>query len=110
MKGILVRGNFLLNLKGEDRLLIWILEVERYTFLKKNFLLILCEFHIIHPSPTHLPVPHICHSLLKPPPKITERERERGREPKNNLTAEAIVCYSVSLCIKHIFTSECSLQ
>ena len=48
-----------------------------------NFLLILCEFYIMHTSPTHLQSLHT-HSLTLQPPPI------------KNLTVEAVVCHSVS--------------
>lgn len=37
---------------------------------KKTFLLIICEFHIMHPNSTHLPVFPYCPSALAPfPPR-----------------------------------------
>lgn len=52
--------------------------------LFKNFLLILCEFHIIHPNPTHL-------SLLSCPPSTLATSPHQRKDP-----VKAVVCHSVS--------------
>jgi hypothetical protein len=66
-----------------------------YASLLLNFLLILCEFHIIQASPIHLLSPLQPTSQNKPHTHIQHRK---------HLTVEALVCHSVphsiSLCPK----------
>lgn len=59
---------------------------------------ILCEFHIMHSAPTHLPVPSYPPSILPTSPS-KENERERERE---NLVVEVSVCLSVYPLSKHL--------
>jgi hypothetical protein len=58
---------------------------------KQNFLLILCDFRIIHPNPTHLPTPSYP-PLQLPFPKKTKtkqwqpkQQKQKTKNKKNNL-------------------------
>lgn len=67
------------------------------------FLLVPCEFHIMHSNPTHLPLPRIRPLPLLPPPSSKE----------DNLIVEAIVCHSGSHRTPfspHFFACTCSTQ
>lgn len=66
---------------------------------KINFLLILCEFHIMILVPTHLPVPSNLSSALAysfTPQKNKIKFKRRKKEEEKNLIAEARVWHSES--------------
>jgi len=62
-----------------------------------NFLFIFCEFHIMHPSPTYLPVslylPSTLTTSLPPKNKNTQTNKTKYRKC---LVMEASLCHSVS--------------
>jgi hypothetical protein len=68
-----------------------------------NFLLILCEFHIMHPSPTHLLVPSFAIQPL-PPQKIKHIQTIQATHRQPIIT-EAVVCHSVFPVCPAVHTS-----
>lgn len=58
-----------------------------------NFLLVLCEFHIMHTNPTHLPSPCTCPPPLQPPLW------------KKKLIVEAVVCHSLYTIDSFVYIS-----
>ena len=63
-----------------------------------HFLLIISEFHIIYPNPTHLPIPPYLPSALQTSPqkKTKNKNTKLIKEQKTHLAAEAAVCRCVS--------------
>lgn len=73
-----------------------------YIYFLKQLLFILCECHILHPNPTHLPAP-LKHTLH--PCSLLPTE-------KNSLIVEAVVCHSMSHSVSfcpHFFACKWSL-
>jgi hypothetical protein len=66
------------------------------------FLLVLGEFHIMYPNPTHFPSP-----CIQPPPLESPLKQRRR---KKNPIVDAVVCHSVSHFCPHFFACRCSLQ
>lgn len=80
----------------------WALAFTSFFFF--NFLLILCEFYIMHSKPTYFPVPCLCNT---PPHK----EKKKNEKNKKTLAMGAAVCQCVtqhSFCT-HIFPCRCPL-
>jgi hypothetical protein len=58
--------------------------------------LILCEFPIVHPSLTQLPIPHICPLPLQlPPPQKKTKKQTKKTKHRKHLVMEAAVWHSV---------------
>lgn len=64
--------------------IIWIVNFRLFFF--SNVLLVLCEFHSMHPNPTHLPLYSYLLSTFASSPKAE----------KKHLTVEAVMYHSVS--------------
>lgn len=58
----------------------------KFTFRNMHFLLILCDFHIMHLKPTHLPTPLHQLSIL-----ATSPIKENKKQKPNHLVMEAAV-------------------
>ena len=70
-----------------------------------NFVLVLCEFHIMHPIPIISTFLHINPQPLQLPPK---RKKETNKQKPKHLIGEAVVCHRV---YTFVHTScKCSLQ
>ena len=67
----------------------------------KNFLLIICKFHSMHPNPTHLPVPSNPLSTLANLPHTRKQIKYHGRSHS--------MSHSTHFCPKR-FTCKCLLQ
>lgn len=61
-------------------------ELAPASFFFFSFLLVVCEFHITHPNPTHLPVP-----LYLPSALATSQQNKQTK-----IVVEAAICHSVS--------------
>jgi hypothetical protein len=94
-----------------------------FLFFFKNFLLLLCGFHIMHPSPTHLLLsPHKPSALATSPQKknTKPKQNKNNNKPKKtktknkiHLSMKAVVCHGVSQSISicpNSFTSKRSFQ
>lgn len=94
------------------------LSIGRNKSVLKNILLILCEFYIMHPSSTHLPLPHI-HPYSPLQPLLQNKINKITTITTTTIatsTSKSVenisswkVSHSISLC-PHIFTCICSLQ
>lgn len=65
------------------------------------FLLILCEFRIMHPSSIHLPVPSYPFFTLATSPQNKNHTNKHINKTKYRkyLTVKTIICHNVSLCL-----------
>lgn len=89
------------------RLLVWVISHKScafsiHLFFFLNFLLILCEFYIMHPKPTYFSVPCLCNTPHKE--KNKNEKTKQSKQNKNSLQWK-LQCVIVSHSTASVQTS-----